>query len=82
MQGMPEWEVVSRIATAMGYPMHYDSAAEIMDEIARVTPTFEGVSFDRLDEQGSIQWPCNDEHRKARRSCIWTSSRAARAASC
>ena len=51
-----------RIATAMGYPMHYGSAAEIMDEIARVTPTFEGVSFDKLDELGSIQWPCNDEH--------------------
>jgi formate dehydrogenase major subunit len=60
-QGMPEWEVVSRIATAMGYPMHYNSASEIMDEIARVTPTFNGVSFDRIDELGSIQWPCNDE---------------------
>ena len=59
-QGMPEWEVVSRIATAMGYPMHYNSSAEIMDEIARVTPTFAGVSFDRLDELGSIQWPCDD----------------------
>ena len=45
-QGMPEWEVVCRIATAMGYPMHYNSASEIMDEIARITPTFEGVSFD------------------------------------
>ncbi|MBN9248794.1 MAG: formate dehydrogenase subunit alpha, partial [Hyphomicrobium sp.] len=61
-QGMPEWEVVSRIATAMGHPMHYNDAAEIMDEIARVTPTFEGVSFDRIDELGSIQWPCNEEH--------------------
>ncbi|MFN0219635.1 MAG: formate dehydrogenase subunit alpha [Hyphomicrobium sp.] len=61
-QGMAEWEVVSRLATAMGYPMHYNSAAEIMDEIARVTPTFAGVSFDRIDELGSIQWPCNDEH--------------------
>ena len=59
-QGMPEWEVVSRIATAMGYPMHYNSASEIMDEIARVTPTFHGVSFDRIDELGSIQWPCDD----------------------
>jgi formate dehydrogenase major subunit len=60
-QGMPEWDVVSRLATAMGYPMHYNSAAEIMDEIARVTPTFEGVSFDRIDELGSIQWPCNED---------------------
>ena len=61
-QGMPEWEVVSRVATAMGHPMHYGSAAEIMDEIARVTPTFTGVSYDKIEELGSIQWPCNDEH--------------------
>ena len=61
-QGMAEWEVVSRIATEMGYPMHYKTADEIMDEIARVTPTFAGVSFKKLDELGSIQWPCNDEH--------------------
>ena len=61
-QGMHEWEVVSRVATAMGYPMHYNSASEIMDEIARLTPTFHGVSYERLDELGSIQWPCNDEY--------------------
>jgi len=46
----------------MGYPMHYDSAAQIMDEIALTTPTFMGVSFEKLDEAGSIQWPCNLEH--------------------
>jgi formate dehydrogenase major subunit len=33
-----------------------------MDEIARLTPSFAGVSFDRLDEDGSVQWPCNAEH--------------------
>jgi formate dehydrogenase major subunit len=60
-QGMAEWEVVCRVATAMGYPMAYNSASEIMDEIARLTPTFKGVSFARLDELGSIQWPCDDE---------------------
>ena len=61
-QGMAEWEVVCRVATAMGYPMMYNSASEIMDEIARLTPTFKGVSYARLDELGSIQWPCDDEH--------------------
>ncbi len=60
-QGMPEWDIVARLATAMGYPMHYNSASEIMDEISRVTPTFAGVSFDRIDELGSIQWPCDDQ---------------------
>jgi formate dehydrogenase major subunit len=42
--------------------MHYNAASEILDEIARTTPTFEGVSFDRIDELGSIQWPCNEQH--------------------
>jgi len=58
--GMAEWEAASRLATAMDYPMHYNSAAEIMDEIARLTPTFTGVSFAKLDAAGSLQWPVND----------------------
>jgi formate dehydrogenase major subunit len=57
--GKQEWEVVSELSTAMGYPMHYDAASEIMDEIAALTPTFSGVSFDLLDRLGSVQWPCN-----------------------
>jgi formate dehydrogenase major subunit len=40
--------------------MHYENAAQIMDEIAELTPTFHGVSFAKLDELGSVQWPCND----------------------
>ncbi|CAM9619347.1 unnamed protein product, partial [Phaeothamnion confervicola] len=59
-QGMDEWQTICKLSAAMGYPMHYNSASEIMDEIARVTPTFKGVSFARLDELGSVQWPCND----------------------
>ncbi len=60
MQGKQEWQVVSELAQAMGYDMRYDSASDIMDEIAKVTPTFANVSFTKLDELGSIQWPCND----------------------
>jgi formate dehydrogenase major subunit len=60
-QGKQEWEVLCELATAMGYPMSYPSGAAIMDEIARLTPTFAGVSFERLDRLGSIQWPCNDK---------------------
>jgi formate dehydrogenase major subunit len=59
MQGKDEWQVVCDLAQAMGYDMRYNNAAEIMDEIASVTPTFAGVSFARIDEKGSIQWPCN-----------------------
>ena len=58
--GKDEWQVACEIAQGMGYPMHYDNAAQIMDEIAAVTPTFAGVSFDYLDQVGSVQWPCND----------------------
>jgi len=60
LTGMAEWEVTQALAVALGYPMHYDSASEIMDEIAALTPSFAGVSFDFLDEHGSVQWPCND----------------------
>jgi formate dehydrogenase major subunit len=59
--GLNEWQAVCRLATAMGYPMHYDNAAQIMDEIAVLTPTFAGVSFAKLDRVGSVQWPCPDE---------------------
>ncbi len=59
--GMSEWEVTCALASAMGYEMHYDDAAQIMDEIAQMTPTFAGVSFDLLDKVGSVQWPCNDK---------------------
>jgi formate dehydrogenase major subunit len=58
--GYADWEITQLIAQAMGYPMHYPHPSEIMDEIARLTPTFAGVSYARIDELGSIQWPCND----------------------
>jgi len=58
--GKQEWEIVCEVAQAMGYPMEYETSSQIMDEIAAVTPTFSGVSFARLDELGSIQWPCNE----------------------
>ncbi|HSP67986.1 MAG TPA: formate dehydrogenase subunit alpha [Bryobacteraceae bacterium] len=61
MAGLGDWEATQALSNAMGYPMHYTHPSEIMDEIARLTPTFAGVSFDRIDELGSIQWPCNEK---------------------
>ena len=58
--GVHEWEATARLATALGYPMAYSSAEEILAEIAELTPSFAGVSFDLLDEVGSVQWPCNE----------------------
>ena len=60
--GMEDWEVTARLSGALGYPMPYQSAADILDEISALTPTFKGVSFELLDKYGSVQWPCNDEH--------------------
>ncbi len=59
--GKQEWQVVCELATALGYEMGYDEPSQIMDEIARTTPTFSGVSFDLLDKVGSVQWPCNEK---------------------
>ena len=50
--GYEDWEITCLISNAMGYPMHYDHPSEIMDEIARLTPTFAGVSFERIAELG------------------------------
>jgi formate dehydrogenase major subunit len=58
--GKEDWQVTLELAEALGYPMHYAHPSEIMDEIARLTPTFTGVSYAKLEELGSIQWPCND----------------------
>ena len=60
--GKADWEVTCMLSNALGYPMQYRHPSEIMDEIARLTPTFHGVSYARLDTLGSIQWPCNAEH--------------------
>jgi formate dehydrogenase major subunit len=62
LPGLADWEATQRLSNALGYPMNYSHPAQIMDEIARLTPTFHGVSFAKLDELGSIQWPCNEQH--------------------
>ncbi len=62
LAGKEDWEVTVALSNAMGYPMNYRHPSEIMDEIARLTPTFTGVSYAKLDKLGSIQWPCNDMH--------------------
>jgi len=61
LAGKADWETTIALANAMGLPMRYAHPGKIMDEIAATTPTFRGVSYARLDELGSIQWPCNDE---------------------
>jgi formate dehydrogenase major subunit len=57
--GLADWEITVRLSNALGYAMKYQHPSEIMAEIAALTPTFTGVSYDTLDRLGSIQWPCN-----------------------
>lgn len=60
--GYADWEITQMLSNALGYPMNYRHAGEILDEIARLTPTMRGISFEKLDRLGSVQWPCDDEH--------------------
>ena len=57
--GLADWQATMALSNALGYPMNYRHPSEIMDEIAALTPTFTGVSYEKLERQGSIQWPCN-----------------------
>ncbi len=60
--GMEDWEVTQALANAMGLGWNYTHPREIMDEIARLTPSFAGVSHARLEQAGSLQWPVNEAH--------------------
>jgi formate dehydrogenase major subunit len=58
--GYSDWEITQLIARALGMQMDYRHPSEIMDEIARTTPHFAGVTYDLLEREGSVQWPCNE----------------------
>lgn len=60
--GKADWEGTVMLANALGVPMSYQHPSEIMAEIAALTPSFKGVSYEKLEQFGSLQWPCNDEH--------------------
>jgi len=59
--GYADWQVTQKIARAMGLDWNYRHPSEIMDEIAATTPSFAGVSYDLLEREGSVQWPCNEK---------------------
>jgi len=58
--GLSDWEVTVKLANALGYPMHYAHPRDIMAEIASLTPSFKGVTYDKIEKHGSVQWPCNE----------------------
>jgi len=59
--GYADWEVTQLLAQTMGLDWNYTHPSQIMDEIAKTTPSFANVSYGFLDEVGSVQWPCNDK---------------------
>ena len=58
--GYADWEITQLLANAMGASWNYIHPAQIMNEIAATTPSFAGVSYELLEREGSVQWPCND----------------------
>jgi len=58
--GYEDWEITQLLSNALGYPMNYSHPAEIMAEIARLTPTFTGMTYEKLDRFGSLQWPVTE----------------------
>ncbi len=59
--GYADWEVTQNLAKAMGLDWNYTHPSEVMDEIAATTPSFAGVTYDLLEREGSVQWPCNEK---------------------
>jgi formate dehydrogenase major subunit len=56
-ESKPDWEILQLIANRMGGNWRYSHPSQVMDEVARVTPLFAGVSYDRLEGYNSQQWP-------------------------
>jgi len=59
--GLSDWEVTVKLANALGYPMDYAHPRDIMAEIASLTPSFQGVTYAKIEKHGSVQWPCNED---------------------
>ncbi|MBN1299081.1 MAG: formate dehydrogenase subunit alpha [Actinobacteria bacterium] len=55
---LEDWKIISMLSNAMGYRMNYKKPSEIMDEISGITPIYGGISYDRLEEEGALRWPC------------------------
>lgn len=56
--------IVQDIANRLGTAWNYRSAEDVWNEIRQVAPNFAGISYERIDREGGIQWPCYDENHK------------------
>ena len=61
-EARPDWQIIADLSTRMGYEMPYTSAEDIMQEINGVTPSYAGITYERIEAEG-LQWPCiNTDH--------------------
>lgn len=56
-----DWLIFMELMNEFGYEVHYDSPADIMDEMARLIPQYAGISYDRIEKEG-LQWPVKDKN--------------------
>jgi formate dehydrogenase alpha subunit len=52
-----DWQITQELSNRLGYPMNYASPGEIFEEVRRLTPSYAGMTYERLQAQG-LQWPC------------------------
>ncbi|MFE8116678.1 formate dehydrogenase subunit alpha [Brenneria goodwinii] len=57
----PDWEIISLMATALGYPMHYNNTQEIWDELRHLCPSYYGATYEKMAGLGYVPWPCATE---------------------
>lgn len=57
-QSWPDWKIICEISRRLGYQMNYSGPEEIFEEIRRVTPSYAGITYARLETEGGLQWPC------------------------
>jgi formate dehydrogenase major subunit len=61
LAGLEDWQITVKLIAAMGYPLHYDHPSQILDEVARLSPAYQGMSFALIESEGSVQWPCGPD---------------------
>ena len=61
-EAKPDWRIIQELSNRFGFPMDYESPRSVMEEIARLTPSYAGITYDRLQGDGLL-WPCpNQDH--------------------
>ncbi len=60
-EARPDWKILCEMAIAVGYQMPaYSSPKDVYAEMASLAPKFSGISWDRIEREGGLQWPCPD----------------------